>query len=68
MSYSVGLKLQGLKKSHIKYETVLPTFKAFTISFILHLNVSFSFNETGLYCSNDLLSLSSRSMAYIIKI
>ena len=55
MSYSVGLKLQGWKKGNIKYETVLPTFKAFTISFISNLNDSFSFNETGLDCSNDLL-------------
>ena len=43
------------KKGHIKHQTPLLTFWAFTISFILNLNDSFSFNETGLYCSNDLL-------------
>ena len=55
MSNSVGLKLQGWEKGHIKYETVLPTFRAFTISLISNLNDSFSFNETGLDCFNDLL-------------
>ena len=55
MSYSVRLKIQGWEKGNIKYETVFPMFKAFTISFISNLNDSFSFNETGLYCSNDLL-------------